>query len=135
MEISNSGSVSAIAGIPIDVSGYGTTADRTVGNELPSRSASNSVMSLTGVLEPTDTNKLPILGQAFEQSHDDAGGSDWMTDNEMVPNALIENRPKLKSSRKKSSATCIDDLEALGAKVSEMNLEGLVRSRQVILGR
>ena len=128
MEISDSGSAPTITGIPALVSSDDATADR---NGLSNRSTSNSVMSLTGILEPTDTNKLPDLGQAFEQTRDDAGGPDWMTDDEMVSNTLAENRPRGKSTRKKSSATSLDDLEALGAKVSKMNLEGPVHSLEV----
>ena len=129
MEISNSGSVSTVTGIPTQASSgdTGTAVNRNVGNELPNCSASNSVMSLTGVLEPTDdTNKLLNLGQAFEQTRNDVGWSGWMNGNDTASNTHTENRPKDKNTRKRTSATCLDDLEALGAKVSEMNLEGLV---------
>ena len=121
MEISDPGSTTTIIGL-----GDETVTDRNVGNELSKRSTSNSAMSLTGILEPTDTKKLPNLGQAFEQTRDEVDGPDWMTDDEMLSNAPVENRSKDKSTRRKSSATCLDDLEALGAKVLEMNLEGLV---------
>ena len=120
MELSDSGSLSTITGITTRPSCDDTATDR---NELSNRSASNSVMSLTGILEPTNTNKLPNLDQAFEQPCDGVDGLDWMTDDETV---ATENRPKDKSTRKISSATCLDDLDALGAKVSEMNLEGIV---------
>ena len=125
MEISNSGSASTITSVPARVSGSNTMVDRNLGNELSSHTALTSVMSLTGILEPTDTNKLPIFGQPFEPTHDDAGRFDWMADGERVSNALAGNQPKGRSVRKKST-TCLDDLEILGAKVSEMNLEGLV---------
>jgi hypothetical protein len=126
MEVSDPGSMTTITGIPARASGDDTATGRNVGNELSNRSGSSSIMSLTGILEPTDVNKLPHLGQAFEQTRDDVDEPDWTTDDEMLSKALAENRPKDKSTRKKSSATCLDDLEALGAKVSEMNLEGLV---------
>lgn len=121
MEVSDSGSTTI--GIPArgDIA-----TDGIVGNELSNRPASDSVMSLTGILKPTDTNKLPNLGQAYEQTSDDAGGPDWMTDDETTSIPLVENRPKDKSAHKRSSATYLEDLEALGAKVSKMNLEGLV---------
>jgi hypothetical protein len=83
-------------------------------------------MSLTGILEPTETNKHPTLGQAFEPTHDDTGGFDRTADDENVSNVLTKDQPKEGSSRKRSTATCLDDLEALGAKVSEINLEGFV---------
>jgi len=126
MEIFDSNSASTIIGIPARASGENTAVGRDLGNEISSRTAHSSAMSLTGILEPTDTNKLPTLGQAFEPTQDDAGGFDWMADDERVSNALGEDRPKDKNTRKKSTATCLDDLEALGAKVSEMNLEGFV---------
>jgi len=125
MEVSDSGLASAITGIPIRISGANTTVDRNTGNELASNTALTSAMSLTGILEPTDTNKLSTLGQPFEPTRDDAGGFDWMADDERVSNVLAENQPKDRSPHKKS-VTCLDDLEILGAKVSEMNLEGLV---------
>lgn len=126
MELSDSGLASTITGIPTHVSGASATVDRNTGNELSSNNtALTFAMSLTGILEPTDTNKLPTLGQPFEPTHDDAGGFDWMADDDMVSNALAGGKPKDRSTHKKS-ITCLDDLEMLGAKVSEMNLEGLV---------
>jgi len=122
MEIFDSSSASTITGIPARSSGENTAVDRNMGNEISNRTAHTSAMSLTGILEPTNTNKLLTLGQAFKPTHDDVGGYDWMADGERMSNALGEDRPKDK--RKKS--TCLDDLEVLGAKVSEMNLEGLV---------
>jgi len=125
MEISDSASGSTIIGIPTRVSGANTVVDRSAGSELSDRTALTSAMSLTGILEPTDVNKLPTFGQTFEPTHDNAGDFGWMTDDERVSNALAEDKPKGRSTRKKL-ATCLDDLEVLGAKVSEMNLEGLV---------
>jgi hypothetical protein len=125
MEISDSGSASTITGIPTRLSGASTTTDRNTGNELSSHTALTSAMSLTGILDPTDTNKLLTLGQPFEPTHDDAAGFDWMADDERVSNALAGDKPKDRRAHKKSVA-CLDDLEILGAKVSEMNLEGLV---------
>ena len=117
MEVSNSGSAST-------VTGKNTTLDQSIGNELPNSTILTSAMSLTGILEPTDANKLPTLEQAFEPTHSGAGGFGWMAGSEGVSDALTEGRAK--GRHKKSSATCLDDLEALGAKVSEMNLEGFV---------
>ena len=126
MEVSGSGLASTITGIPAHVSRASTTVDRSTGNELSSNNtALTYAMSLTGILEPTDTNKLPTLGQPFEPTHDDAGGFDWMADDEIVSNALTGDKPKDRSTHRKS-ITCLDDLEILGAKVSQMNLEGLV---------
>ena len=127
MEISDSGSASTITGIPAGASGKNTTADRNMGNEPSGCTALTSAMSLTGILDPTDTNKLLTLGQAFDPTRDDAGGPDWMADDESVPNFPTKNQPKNRSPYKLSTANCLDDLEVLGAKVSEMNLEGLVR--------
>jgi hypothetical protein len=82
-------------------------------------------MSLTGTLEPTDAKGLLNLSPTFGQAHDDAGGIEWMADEEGVPNVLAEDQRRGQSSYRKSSLACLDDLEALGTKVSEMNLEGL----------
>ena len=128
MEVSDSASAPTITGIPIRVSGANTMVDLNLGNKPSNHTALTSAMSLTGILEPTVTDGLPTLGQPFEQTHDDAGGFDWMADDERVSNALAGDQPKDRSTRKKS-ATCVDDLEMLGAKVSEMNLEGLVPMR------
>lgn len=123
-EISNSGSVSTATGIPTCVSGANTSVQN-MGNEPSNRTALTSAMSLTGILEPTDTNKLLTPGKVFEPTHDDAGGFDWMADDERASDALAGDQPKGRSIRKKHSV-CLDDLEVLGAKVSEMNLEGFV---------
>ena len=119
MEISDSGSVSTVTGIPTRASGKNATAGQNIGNELPECTALTSAMSLTGILDPTDTNKL--------STHDDAGGFKWMADDEGFPNVLPKDHSKDGSARKRSTATCLDDLEALGTKVSEMNL-GLIHS-------
>ncbi|KAF9647424.1 hypothetical protein BDM02DRAFT_2703435 [Thelephora ganbajun] len=129
MEISDSGSVSTITGILTRAPGDDTAVNR---NELSNGTGLTSAMSLTGILEPTDTDKLPTLGRAFEHTRDDAGGFDWMADDEKVSNALAEDQPKDRNTRKKPATPCLDDLEALGAKVSEMNLEApLNRSRSM----
>lgn len=120
MEISDSGSASTITCIPAPFS-----SDQNMGNESSNSTALTSVMSLTGTFEPTDASKLPNLAQAFEQTQDEAGGFDWMPGEEEVPNALVEDQPKSRSTHRKTSTACLDDLEVLGAKVSEMNLEGL----------
>ena len=119
MEVSNSGSVST-------VTGKNTTVDQSMGKELPNSTMLTSAMSLTGILEPTDANKLLTLEQAFEPTRGGAGGFGWTAGGEGASDVLTEGRVKGRSTRKRSAATCLDDLEALGAKVSEMNLEGLV---------
>jgi hypothetical protein len=120
MEISNSGSVSTITGVPTRASGN-------TGNKLSDSTALTSAMSLTGILGPTDTNKLPTLGQAFEPTRDDASELGSMCGDERVSSVLTKSQPKDGNTYKRSTATCLEDLEALGTKVSEMNLEGLVR--------
>ena len=128
MDISGPGSVPTIAGIPIRTSGENTTVNQNTGNglSLSDSTALTSAMSLTGILDPTDTSKLPTLRQAFEPTHDDASGINRTTGDSGVANILTKGPPKDVSARKRSTATCLDDLEVLGAKVSEMNLEGLV---------
>jgi len=117
LEVFKSGSVSTITGVSTRASGKNSTPDRT---------ALTSTMSLTGIHDPTDTNKIPALGQTLEPTHDDACAIDWMADDESMLNTPARDEPKDGSTRKRSTTTCLDDLEALGAKVSEMNLEGLV---------
>ncbi|KAF9785202.1 hypothetical protein BJ322DRAFT_1108660 [Thelephora terrestris] len=127
MEISDSSSASTITCVPAPVS-----SDRNTGNESSTSTALNSLMSLTGTLEPTDAKGLLNLSPAFGQAPDDAGGIDWMADQEGVPNALAEDQRKGQSSHRRSSSACLDDLEALGTKVSEMNLEApLNRARSM----
>jgi hypothetical protein len=122
MEISDS----TIAGIPTRASRKNTTVDQEMEDGTSDRTARTSAMSLTGILEPTGTDNLPTLGRASESTYDDADGLDWMTGGENVSNAFTKDQYKEKSARKRSAANCLDDLEALGAKVSEMNLEGVV---------
>ena len=130
MEISGSGSASTITGIPTRASGEDTTAGRNMGNGLPDCTALTSTMSLTEILDPTDINKLPTLKRAFEPAHDNTGG---FAGDESLSNIFTKDRPKDGSTRKTSSTTCLDDLESLGAKVSEMNLEGLCLALRVLL--
>lgn len=122
MEISNSASESTLTGTPANISGASTMVDQDTGNELSNRTALTSTMSLTGILEPTDTNKLPTLGRVLEPTHDDACGSDWMAD-ERASNVVAGDLLKGRNTRKKAT-TCLDDLEVLGARVAKMNLEG-----------
>ena len=126
MEVSDSGSASTITGVSARAPSDDTAVNPSSGNGSPDPTALSSVMSLTGTFEPTNTNKFPDLGQPFEDPRDHISDCDWMADDERVSNALMKDQPKDRSARKKSSAACLDDLEALGAKVSEMNLEGLV---------
>ena len=123
MEISDSAVEPTITGIPANASGPNIRVNRNTENEPSNHTALTSTMSLTGILEPTDTNKLPDLGQALELTQDDAYRSDWM-DDERVSNAVAGDPPKERSTRKKAT-TCLDDLEVLGARVAKMNLEGL----------
>ena len=122
MEISDSVVEPTITGIPANASGANTMVDQNTGDELSNRTALTSAMSLTGILEPTDTNKLPTLGQALELTEDDTCRSDWMAD-EKASNAVAGALPKERSTHKKAT-TCLDDLEVLGARVAKMNLEG-----------
>ena len=126
MEISGPGSVSTITGIPTHASGDNAAVDRNMESKLPGSAALTSAMSLTGILDPTDTDKLPTLGHAFEPTRDDAGGLGRTADGKTTSTAHTRDQLKDGSARKRSTATYLDDLEVLGTKVSEMNLEGLV---------
>lgn len=133
MEISDSRSVSTITGISARSSGGNATVDRNMRNVLPDSTALTSTMSLTGILDPTDTNRLSTLGQAFEPIHDNAGGFSRTTDDGSVSSSLTKGQPKDGRTCKRSTVTYLEDLEALGTKVSEMNLQGLVRLVAVVL--
>ena len=126
MEISDAGSVSTVTSIPARSSGKNTTVDRDMTNGLSDPTALTSAMSLTGILDPTDTNGLPTLGRVFEPTQNDAGRLGRAVDGNGTSNILMTDPLKDGGIRKRTTATCLDDLEALGTKVSEMNLEGLV---------
>jgi len=126
MEISGSESASTITGIPARTLCKNTTVNQNTGNGLSDSTSLTSAMSLTGILDPTDTSKLPTLRQAFGPTPDDASRTGRTTDDNGASNVLTKDLPKTANTRKRSTAACLDDLEVLGAKVSEMNLEGLV---------
>ena len=123
MEISGSGSASTITGAPVHVSG-----DQTVGDKSPGSTMLASVMSLTRTLDPTDNIKFPNLCQTSEQTCGATGEFDRMLGDDGVSNTLAGSQLGNKSTRNRSPGSCLDDLEALGARVSEMNLEGFARS-------
>ena len=126
MEISGFGSASTISSIPTRASGENATVNQSTGNGLSDSTAVASVMSFTGILDPTDTSKLPTLRQTFEPTHDNASGPNRKTGDNGVSNILMKDPPEDVSTRKRSTTTCLDDPEVLSAKVSEMNLKGLV---------
>ena len=119
MDITGSGSGSTITSIPPR-----TSNEQNMGGGLSDDTGLTSAMSLTRTLEPTDPIKLPDLGQGSVAPPDDVGRF-GVTDDQNVSNAPAQDQPR--GTRKKSSAACLDDLEVLGDKISEMNLEGFAR--------